>query len=101
MEKLTTEPVKEKEVSVRCDHKCFECIFEDCVNDVITASEKAEGCAEKPHDALLAGAQIQAVHFAGRRIKNRYGRHLPYRSVFCLIHAEAFLQQLQCRLRRS
>ena len=42
MEKLTTEPVKEKEVSVRCDHKCFECIFEDCVNDVITASEKAE-----------------------------------------------------------
>ena len=38
----TTKQRIKKEGSVKCNHNCFECIFEDCVNDVITASEKAE-----------------------------------------------------------
>ena len=43
MKKLTTEPIKEKRgESIRCNHNCFECKQKDCVNDVITASEKAE-----------------------------------------------------------
>lgn len=43
--KLTTESNQRKgkdNKSVRCHHNCFECEQKDCVNDVITASEKAE-----------------------------------------------------------
>lgn len=42
MSKLMTSKDNKKEESVRCHHNCFECKFDDCINDVLTSTEKAE-----------------------------------------------------------
>ena len=57
-------------MSTKCNHKCFECKFSDCINDVITRTEKCEA-NKRDADFIEYGRLLKQ---RPNRAKHRYNR---------------------------